>query len=765
MDNSLCVRVIEARGLNAMDADGFSNPYVKLSLGDERFRSKVVEKSLNPTWNEDFCFRVDDLKKELCICVVHDDKVFSDEFLGQMKLPLSRCLKSDGTSALQILWCTLHPKSFKSEEDTCGEIRIGISASQNKPDNSASVSHCHKPTDPSKPDQGMPPALLSSEYSSDDVEMPPLIDCDDQDSNVNLNSPFQELLATFKSQHQGGLIPRNLAEGVLVDQVYAISPTELNSVLFSPKTTFWHSLAEIQGTVGFEAKNWRLENDQKVLKRTVTYTKKAMLLTVRATEEQRYIMVGDEAFAVFCIVSTPDVPLGKKFQTELLYSISSVPELSEGEQKKTRLVISWQMSFLESTIMKKKIESGAREGLTESFDQFLKLLSQKAKVVEVKSIGEKKEQILASMKPDIESDWRTALRFFANFTVLFTVLAACYVLAHIAMANARVTQGLEFSLVDLPDSIGELAFSAVLVLLGLRVLGMVSRFLSARRQKGSDHGVTAQGEGWLLTIALVEGSNLTAFDSKGSDLYVVFTCNGKSKTSSIKFQQDHEPQWNETFEFDAMRDPPSVLKVRVFGGPLEEGAILGDAEINFLKSNLSDLSDVWIPLQGRRALPCQCQLHLRIFLDHTEGTAIGKEYHNEVEMEVGKKINMSSPQKNMEFQRNFSLPQEEILITDFMCNFRCKGRINFGKLFLSPRIIGFQTTLIGRKTKFFFLWQDIEDIHMIKPSLSALGSSTLLITLQKGRGQDAQIGALSCDDEGRLRFQFQIYTKFDVANR
>lgn len=61
---------------------------------------------------------------------------------------------------------------------------------------------------------------------------------------------------------------------------------------------------------------------------------------------------------------------------------------------------------------------------------------------------------------------------------------------------------------------------------------------------GSDHGVKAQGDGWLLTVALIEGTNLAAVDSTGfSDPYVVFTCNGKTRTSSIKFQI-LDPQWN-----------------------------------------------------------------------------------------------------------------------------------------------------------------------------------------------------------------------------
>ena len=61
---------------------------------------------------------------------------------------------------------------------------------------------------------------------------------------------------------------------------------------------------------------------------------------------------------------------------------------------------------------------------------------------------------------------------------------------------------------------------------------------------GIDHGIKTQRDGWFLTVALIEGSNLASADSSGlSDPYVVFTCNGKTRTSSIKFQKSN-PIWN-----------------------------------------------------------------------------------------------------------------------------------------------------------------------------------------------------------------------------
>ncbi|KAG0450315.1 hypothetical protein HPP92_026841 [Vanilla planifolia] len=88
-----------------------------------------------------------------------------------------------------------------------------------------------------------------------------------------------------------------------------------------------------------------------------------------------------------------------------------------------------------------------------------------------------------------------------------------------------------------------------------------------------------------------------------------------------------------------------------------------------------------------------------------------------------------------------------------------------GRLFLSPRIFGFYANLFGNKTKFFFLWDDIEDIQVVPPSLASVGSPSLLIILCKGRGMDAKHGAKGMDQKGRLKFHFQSFVSFNAANR
>ncbi|CAI9087093.1 OLC1v1021080C3 [Oldenlandia corymbosa var. corymbosa] len=594
---------------------------------------------------------------------------------------------------------------------------------------------------------------------------PPVSDVDNDEETSSYN--FDELMKSMETKNQGGEIPSNLPGGVVLDRMYVIAPLELNSLLFAQDSNFYKSATDMQGSTELQVGPWRFENGGGELKRVVTYIKAAtkLIKALKATEEQTYLIADGKVFAVLSSVSTPDAPYGSSFRVEVLYCITPGPDLPSGELS-SRLVVSWRINFLQSTMMKGMIENGARQGIRDSFEVYGNVLSQTVKTVDLKDITSEKEQVLASIKVEQQSDWKLAVQYFANFTVVSTVLVGLYIFVHISLATPGTVQGLEFVGLDLPDSIGELVVCGILVLQGKRVLELMSRFMQARVQKGSDHGIKAQGDGWLLTVALIEGSNLAAVDSSGfSDPYVVFTCNGKTRTSSIKFQKS-DPLWNEIFEFDAMDDPPSVLEVEVydFDGPFDEATSLGHTEINFLKTNISDLSDVWVPLQGKLAQACQSKLHLRIFLNNTRGGNVVKDYLTKMEKEVGKKIRLRSPQTNSAFQKLFGLPPEEFLINDFTCHLKRKMPLQ-GRLFLSARIIGFHADLFGHKTKFFFLWEDIEDIQVVAPTLSSMGSPIIVMTLKPGRGFDARHGAKTQDEEGRLKFHFHSFVSFNVANR
>ncbi|KAM0062561.1 putative prolycopenC2 and GRAM domain-containing protein [Helianthus debilis subsp. tardiflorus] len=71
----------------------------------------------------------------------------------------------------------------------------------------------------------------------------------------------------------------------------------------------------------------------------------------------------------------------------------------------------------------------------------------------------------------------------------------------------------------------------------------------------------------------------------------------------------------------------------------------------------------------------------------------------------------------------------------------------------------------GHKTKFSFLWEDVEDIHSLPPTLASVGSPILVMVLLKGRGVDARHGAKSQDEKGRLYFYFHSFVSFSSARR
>ncbi|GMH26848.1 hypothetical protein Nepgr_028691 [Nepenthes gracilis] len=810
---NLVVELIEARNLPAMDPNKHSDPYVRLQLGKHKFRTKVVKKCLNPYWGDVFRFRVDDLSDELVVSVMDEDKYFNDDFVGRIKVPVSRVFDAKDKS-LGTAWYSLQPKSKKSKNKDCGEICLNINLSQNSsfvdlhsngpvaPQLSeeyhdaivessstllGSTSGSSSPTVASSKEDKLQTLKFSTQVSqicnrngetasspaSSSTDLPELSETvkpqaiDSKSKEQLCHGDFDGLIRMMASRDQVSEFPSNLPGGILLDQLYAIAASDLNTLLFSPDSKFFHSLSDVQGKTELQIGSWKFDNDGENLKRVVTYVNPAtkLIKAVKATEDQTYLKSDSKAFAVLASVSTPDVIYGSSFKVEILYCITPGAELPSGEQS-SHLVISWRMNFIQSTVMKGMIENGARQGLKDSFNQYASFLSQKVKPIDSKDTGSSKDQALASLQAEMQSDWKLGIQYLANFTVISTFIVVLYVLLHIWLAAPSTIQGLEFVGLDLPDSIGELIVCCVIILQAERVLALVAHFMQARVQKGSDHGIKAEGDGWLLTVALIEGSSLAAVDSTGfSDPYAVFTCNGKARTSSIKFQK-LDPIWNEIFEFDAMEEPPSMLDVEVFDfdGPFDDAISLGHAEINFLKTNISDLADVWVPLQGKLAQTCQSKLHLRIFLDNTQGGNAVRDYLAKMGKEVGKKINMRSPQTNSAFQKLFGLPPEEFLINDFTCHLKRKMPLQ-GCLFLSARIIGFHANLFGHKTKFFFLWEDIEEIQVASPNLSSMGSPIIVITLRKGRGLDARHGAKTQDEEGRLKFHFQSFVSFTSAQR
>ncbi|KAL6422911.1 hypothetical protein ACFW04_010433 [Cataglyphis niger] len=84
--------LVEAKNLLPMDIDGLADPYVKFRLGTEKYKSKVINKTLNPVWLEQFDLHLYEdpyLGQELEVTVWDRDKSHQDDMMGRTVIDLA----------------------------------------------------------------------------------------------------------------------------------------------------------------------------------------------------------------------------------------------------------------------------------------------------------------------------------------------------------------------------------------------------------------------------------------------------------------------------------------------------------------------------------------------------------------------------------------------------------------------------------------------------------------------------------------------------
>ncbi|XP_038985513.1 synaptotagmin-5-like isoform X2 [Phoenix dactylifera] len=92
MRGVLSVTVISAEDLPAMDVMGKADPFVVLSMKKLKTKNKtrVVNKSLNPNWNQTFDFVVEDGLHDVLILEVYDHDTFGKGYIGRCIMTLTR---------------------------------------------------------------------------------------------------------------------------------------------------------------------------------------------------------------------------------------------------------------------------------------------------------------------------------------------------------------------------------------------------------------------------------------------------------------------------------------------------------------------------------------------------------------------------------------------------------------------------------------------------------------------------------------------------
>ncbi|KGN60714.1 synaptotagmin-5 [Cucumis sativus] len=90
----LSVTVISAEDLPATDLVGKSDPYVVLTMKKSGMKNKtrVVNESLNPIWNQTFDFVVEDGLHDMLIVEVWDHDTFGKDYMGRCILTLTRVI-------------------------------------------------------------------------------------------------------------------------------------------------------------------------------------------------------------------------------------------------------------------------------------------------------------------------------------------------------------------------------------------------------------------------------------------------------------------------------------------------------------------------------------------------------------------------------------------------------------------------------------------------------------------------------------------------
>jgi len=128
--DTLHLKAIEAKNVASIGKSG-SDVYITIrnSVNKQNFKTKVLKKTLEPKWEQDFAFFISKAEGQIFIKVWHKDLFKKDSFLGEITLSLSDF--EDGEKHDQ--WYKLSNEPSKKKKDpTPGEVHLEIFFSPNK---------------------------------------------------------------------------------------------------------------------------------------------------------------------------------------------------------------------------------------------------------------------------------------------------------------------------------------------------------------------------------------------------------------------------------------------------------------------------------------------------------------------------------------------------------------------------------------------------------------------------------------------------------
>ncbi|APA16270.1 hypothetical protein sscle_16g110400 [Sclerotinia sclerotiorum 1980 UF-70] len=121
----LKVVVLKARNLAAKDKSGTSDPYLVLTLGDEKSTTHTIQKTLNPEWNVILQLPVTGPNSLLLDCVCWDKDRFGKDYLGEFDLALEDIFSNDSHEQ-EPAWYPLRSKrpGGKKDSNVSGDVML-----------------------------------------------------------------------------------------------------------------------------------------------------------------------------------------------------------------------------------------------------------------------------------------------------------------------------------------------------------------------------------------------------------------------------------------------------------------------------------------------------------------------------------------------------------------------------------------------------------------------------------------------------------------
>eukprot|EP00899_Mesostigma_viride_P016181 jgi/Mesvir1/24564/Mv21897-RA.2 len=595
--------------------------------------------------------------------------------------------------------------------------------------------------------------------------------------------------------------PAPFSSGVLLSVVFPVSVRQINRALFAPDSEVFTNWRKKAQHLRMEAEPWMNHGGAYI--RTLRFTQlpqmpkmlHGLFKPIQVEEKQEYIF-SDGGFVVETESLMHARWLRSLYVVRRQFCMTQEPGVP-GIDMGTRLRVSWQVRSLHTTL-----PDFVGEYVEDRFER--SLLGDM--VDELCSIA---HPVVVPQRPHIlpyekvSTSQHTNRVHLAEFIFFVAVLGILSLLQYItrkmnrksivkkhAAAAALLEEGAVIevgrSLFDFADSWQEVVWTLAFAFFAYRL------FLTLQKSHPEifgkfavgDVGRYSQGVGWVVSVVVVEATDLRGADFTSlSDPFVELVLGKQHRQTSVKVQT-LQPRWGEVLEFDALEEPPSRLSVRVkdYDGPFRKPDELGTAEVD-LMDTATNLGEMWVnlhdpalQLQVENGLAKTPRVHLRVSIINNMPTSGAERFLDGSSPATSKTLvssllpklkksnanDESAAKRNRFFQSLFDLGESEVLVKDFRCAIKKIFNVQ-GRLFLSPRVVGFYSNMFGKKTKFTVLWEDVEDMEQNGASVNLINrmlnpAITLFVRAEKsGPGSQASLGSFGNDRRGRARIRFTSF--------